>query len=282
MLVGNVSMPHPVLGILDDIREGAFNVSFMITTDKEERKYVIPEIKIEITNSYIKKLYDEKKLNLILKISCTPTYKTWTFINPIDVRLPENEIDLLLEVDSFLIAADQIQDYFDSSFSDIFDNKHFLLESGDIVGVTGSKRIVIPKENEKVSLGSIFRFSKIMPDSKDQELNFEFDEDQIVINYPSNNQNYDPVTLLFDKVQGMPYTALSLYIIPALTEAFRIRMDKKEDIFTEKKWFAVLELLLPDNELEVDPFINAQKTIRTGLPLNLAFDEFIKLKNLQA
>ncbi|MEO8402966.1 MAG: hypothetical protein ABI480_00165 [Chitinophagaceae bacterium] len=262
------------------MKEGAFDISFVIKVDKSSREYVIKDINVTLTNPYIGQLYNEKKLQLILKIGCTPTYKTWTVVDPIEIRLPENEIDLLLEVESFLITADKVDDYFDKTFGDVFDEDHFQLEKGDIVALTGSKKVMIPKENEKASLGSIFRFKKITPESDHQEMHFEFDEDQIVINYPSANRDYDPVTLLFDKKQGMPYMALSLYIIPALTEAFRIRMDEEEKSYSENKWFTILESILPDSEMSDDAFINAQRTIKTGLPLNMAFDEFIN-KNLR-
>jgi hypothetical protein len=275
-------MPHPVLGVSGDIKEGFFNTSCKIRVDKENRQYKFEGIVVDITNQYIQNLYNEKKVDLILKICCSPTYKSWTFTNPKEISIPENEIDILIEIESFLIAAEKIEKYIDITFSDDFENKLFVLEKGDIVGLTGPKRIAIRKENEKVSLGSIFRFSKIKPELLDQELYFDYDEDQIVINYPSGNPDFDPVTLLFDKVQGLPYTALNLYIIPALTEAFKIIQDNDDKSYKEKRWFLILESILPQGEWSDDSFINAQKVIKTGLPINMAFDEIIKTKNLVA
>jgi len=280
MIVKNISMPHPVLGIKGDLKVGEFNVTCKIKVDKEKRLYKFENINVNISNQYILNLYQEKKLDFILKINCTPTYKNWTFRNPEEICLLENEIDLLLEVESFLIASENIDLYWDETFSDDFEDKFFVLEKGDIVGLTGSKRIPIRKENEKVSLGSIFKFSKINSDSNIQELHFDFDEDQIVIYYPSANSDYDPVNLLFDKTQGLPYTALSLYIIPAINEAFKIIQSDDDVNYKEKKWFLILESILPAEEWEDDTFVNAQKVIRTGLPINLAFTEIIKSKNI--
>ena len=281
MILKNISMPHPVLGVNGDMKEGVFNTFCKIKVDKGTREYKLDAINVELTNSYIKSLYEKKLLDLVLKISCTPTYKTWTFINPGEIRIAENEIDLLLEIESFLIVSDKIEEYSDSTFSDDFENMKFTLEKNDIVGLTGPKRIAVRKENEKVSLGSIFKFSKIKPESDNQELHFDFDEDQIIIYYPSINADYDPVTLLFDKIQGLPYTALCLYIIPALTEAFRIIQGNEDVIYNDKKWVLVLEAILPENEWNDDSFINAQKVIMTGLPINMAFDEIIRTKNLK-
>lgn len=280
MILRNISMPHPVLGINGDIKDGVFNSSCKIKIDKTNRLYKFEEIVIELTNPYIQKLYLDKKLDFVLKICCTPTYKAWTFKNPTEISIPENEIDILIEVESFLIAAERIDEYNDISFSDDFENKSFVLDEGAIVGLTGTKKIPIRKENEKVSLGSIFRFSKIKPESKEQELYFDFDEDQIVINYPSDNPDFDPVTLLFDKIRGLPYTALNLYIIPALTEAFKIMLEQEDEIYVNKRWFLVLESILPRSEWSDDSFINAQRIIKTGLPINMAFNEIIKSKNL--
>lgn len=280
MIIKNISMPHPVLGITGDFKEGVFNTFCKIKVDKESRQYKFDNIIIEITNPYIKNLYETKKLDLIVKICCTPTYKTWVFTNPKEISIPENEIDILIEVESFLLVSERVEKFFDNTFSDDFENQSFELDKGDIVSLTGPKRIPIRKENEKVSLGSIFRFSKITPDSDIQELYFDFDEDQVVIHYPSTNPDFDPVTLLFDKVQGLPYTALNLYIIPALTEAFKVMQENEEENYKEKKWFLILESLLPPQDWSDEPFINAQRVIKTGLPINMAFDEIIKSKNL--
>src|SRR5690242_6161478 len=111
MINKNISMPHPVLGINGDIKEGAFNTSCKIRVDKLNRQYKFEEIVIELTNPYLQNLYATKKLNVVLKICCAPTYKTWTFINPTEISIPENEIDILLEIESFLIAAERIENY---------------------------------------------------------------------------------------------------------------------------------------------------------------------------
>jgi hypothetical protein len=278
MVSGNISMPHPVLGIGSDFTEGDFTFSCKIVIDKSTRTYIFDDIICKISNEYVQDLYQNGFLDLVVKVSCIPTYKTWNFINPTEIKIPENELDLLVEVESFLIASRANEDYYDKTFNEDFSDVKFALEKGDIVGLTGSKKIPIPKENEKTSLGSIFRFLKIPEGAKIKELNFGFDDDQIVINYPSNNDEYDPINLLFDKIQGMPYTAVNLYIIPALTEAFSIMDGDDRDDLSDKKWFSVLDALLPPSQRSVEAYINAQKVIKGDLPLNLAFNEIIKAK----
>ncbi|PZR19667.1 MAG: hypothetical protein DI539_13280 [Flavobacterium psychrophilum] len=277
----NISMPHPVLGIPDDM-DGAFHVRFKITMDRQIRQYVFSDIMVEISNVYLASLYEAGKLDFVLKISCVPTYMNWTFLNPRQFNLPENEVDIILETESFLLVRDDKLPYYDDSFSSVFEEKVFDLVKGDIVGLTGTQKIPIEKDNEKATIGSIFRFEKIDVNSPVKELHFDFDADQIVIYYPSANTETDPITFLFDKKGGAPFTALNLYVIPALEQAFKIITDEQESgHFGGFKWFTVLDTLLPRGMRHNDNFINAQKVIRTGVPVNFAFEELLRIKNIK-
>jgi hypothetical protein len=276
----NISMPHPVLGILDDM-SGSFNVRFKITMDRQSRQYVFSDILVEISNLYLDDLYEKGKLDFVIKVSCVPTYMNWTFLNLTQFSLPENEVDILLEIESFLLVRSEPLSYNDNSFSNIFGNKVFDLVKGDIVALTGPQRIPIEKGNEKATLGSIFRFEKTDLNARVKELHFEFDADQIVIHYPSIDAEADPITLLFDKKIGAPYTALNLYVIPALEQVFKA-MEDEPQLYESYKWFTVLNSLLPPSMREKDNhFINAQRVIRTGIPINLAFKELLKIKSIK-
>jgi hypothetical protein len=281
MLNKNVSMPHPVLGVPDDM-DGSFTIRFKLCYDRLLKSYIFKEIQINITNVYVQQLYENGLVEHLLKIKCIPTYKSWVFKGVTDIQIPEDEVDLVIEIEAFLLAKNKITGYQHDSFNLLFKDVDFTLNKGDIIATTGTKRIPVSKDNEKVSLGSIFRFSKIDRTDHDQELRFDLDEDQILIKYPSSNLDFDPITLLFDKKQGLPYTALNLYIIPALTEAFDA-LDQQEDknLFNDKRWALALDILLPQAERSDDPFISAQKVLGTEIPINLAFEEIIKSKKIQ-
>jgi hypothetical protein len=275
----NISMPHPVLGIPNDM-SGSFNVRFKVIMDRQSRNYAFSAIEVEISNSYIARLYEAGNLDLVLKVSCVPTYKNWTFVNPKQFDLKENEVDILLEIESFLLVGNTSLQFYDVSFSDIFGEKVFELTKGDIVALTGSQKIPIEKDNEKATLGSIFRFEKIDANATVKELRFDFDADQIVIYYPPAKSDTDPITLLFDKKNGAPFTALNLYVIPALEQAVRAMIEEPRE-YEGYKWFTVLDTLLPKSQRTEDHFINAQRVIRTGVPVNLAFEEILKIKNIK-
>lgn len=276
----NISMPHPVLGVPEDM-DGAFHVRFKITMDRQARKYIFSDIEVEISNTYLANLYQHGKLDLALKISCIPTYKNWTFINPGEFSLPENEVDTVLETESFLLVKEDSIGYYDESFNPIFDGKVFDLVKGDITGLTGPQKIYVEKDNEKATLGSIFRFEKIDANAPVKELHFEFDADQIVIYYPAaKHTEADPITLLFDKKNGAPYTALNLYVIPALEQVLKA-MEDEPRTFEGYKWFTILETILPKSMRTPDHFINAQKVIRIDVPVNLAYEEILKIKNIK-
>lgn len=277
MIQRNISMPHPVLGVGDDFTEGAFTTNFKIAPNRRAHTYDFYEITKGATNPYIRDLLRSNKLDFILKISCTPTYKSWIFVNKDRFSIPDSQLHSLLEVESFLVANQELPNYNHATFNQVFRQINFQLEKGDIVALTGLQRILLPKQNEQATLGSIFKFSKIPDASKHQELHFSFEDDQITVYYPASHEDIDPVHFLFDKTQGAPYTALNIYILPALTQAFLIMADAPDE-YADKRWYYVLDTILPESKRTDDTFMNAQRVIRNGLPVNLAVSELMKLK----
>src|SRR5690606_31833125 len=132
--------------------------------ERDTGMYTFHSIGITITNDFVKGLYDGGVVDFVFKLSCVPTYRTWVFRNETEFRIPSAEIEAVIDVEAYLVANCSIDDYYDDSMNDYFGKKVFRLEDGDIVGMTGVKKIVVPKQYERVSIGSIFRFSRI-PDS---------------------------------------------------------------------------------------------------------------------
>jgi len=279
MIQRNISMPHPVLGVPDDFIQGAFKTSFKITPNRTTRSYDFHSISSEVTNSYIEHLVNGSILDFVLKISCAPTYKTWTVINKGHFSIADSDLHSVIEVESYLVANQRIDKYYHETFSPVFENIQFQIETGDIVAMTGPQRVLLPKENERVTLGSIFKFARIPISDENQVLYFNFDDDQITVYYSVMSSEFDPVNFLFDKVQGVPYTALNIYILPALTEAFAIMKDNPDD-YMDKRWYQVLDSILPPDDRNENAFINAQMAISTGFPVNLAVEEIMKLKEI--
>jgi len=270
MLTERISYPHPVLGLSDDI-DGDFNVEINVERNKEQKTVRFNASNISITNTYFLNLIENENAKLILKIYCSSTFKTWVMRNINEpFEIPEDELCNKVEVEPLIIAATDIENYYDESFNLEFDNYRFAVKKYEVIGVLGKLIIPIDKNYEKLSLGNIFEFSP--EDDETIPCSFQFITDKIVVKYPVTVNGDDPPNGLFHK---SPWAAYNMIIIPALTEAFRIMDDKeKSSAFEDKDWYFVLEMLLPREERDRDePFKSAQLLLNRQIPLLNAYDE---------
>lgn len=269
MVTDALSFPHPVLGLADDI-EGNFTLSIDMERNAIERVIEIGVSSIEYNNDYFKKLIENGSAALSIKIHCSSTFKTWTYVNLQDkIKIPEDDVCNKVEIVPSIIALRDIPDYNDSSFNLQFGKQGFYINKYDIIGLLGTVSLPIDKDYERLGLDNIFHFS---PESDSiTPCSFEFNTDKILIKYPITASGDHPHSALFHKA---PWAAYNILIVPALTQAFTLMADKeKESDINDKEWYYVLNGLLPENEREDDPFKNAQLIINRQIPLLKAYEE---------
>ncbi|WP_128543210.1 hypothetical protein [Larkinella soli] len=267
------SFPHPVLGLGDDI-SGMLNLELETTRNSQNRTLEFNIKKFKVENGYFEDLLVSNKAGILYKVYCSSTLKTWTFLNPKDkFEIPEDDLDNKADISPYLIALEELKDYSDSSFNEDFENQKFTIGKYDIIGLLGTLQVPITKEYENLTLSNIFRFSA----SNDEEgpITFNFNSDKIFIYYPIAQDGAHIHNALFNKYR---WTAYNLFILPALTEAFRLMKapnDIKEE-YQDKEWCNVLSRLFPDHENTPDPYSCAQLLLNRELPLLLSYNELIK------
>lgn len=269
MKTDNTSFPHPVLGLSDDV-EGNFSLGINIERIKDDKAIQFVVSNIVIDNPYFNSLIERNIAGIVYKVYCSSTFKTWTFKNVKEIfKIPEDEICNKVEIQPLIVALSDIERYTDESFNPEFDDCVFSVKKHEIIGLLGSITIPIDKDYEKLSLGNIFNFSP-EEDCK-KPCSFEFRTDKITIRYPVTINGDHPPTGLFHK---SPWAAYNIFIIPALTEAFRIMSDddQKGD-FESLDWYFVLNSLLPEDQRDNDPYRNAQLLLDNDIPVLKAFDE---------
>lgn len=267
MFTEGYSFPHPVLGNEDDVI-GEFNVTLEIIRS-EDKKVKFENFSTTIANDYIQSLIDKGSARCFVKIHCSSTFRTWMFETSENIELDENEVANKIEVQVLVITQSEILDYSDSSFNSQYGNEKFTLNKNEVIAISGKEIIPIPKVDEKLGLGNIFKFNS---HSYDKPIRFQFLQDKIHINYPETKSGEHPPNMLF---QNSPWTAFNIFIIPALAEALKF-IDNDPNAASRYSWFTVIDSLRPAEERTQDYFADAQVMLQTEMPVLLSYNELIK------
>lgn len=264
--------PHPVLGISNDIA-GHIQLEIEAERNPEKRSISFKIIQFEIVNDFFKELISKEKASVLFKVYCSSTFKTFNFLNVKDnFEINENEVYNKVEIEPYIISNQINTEYFDSTFNNEFDNQIFEVNKYDVIGLLGKVIVPIDKKYEKMGLGNLFVFEPNEDETK--PLSFDLTLDKIHIKYPPTKDGEHPPNAMFHK---NAWTSFNIYIIPALTEAFRILQDPiKADDVSGLEWSQVLNDLLPSREQSSDPFICAQLILTKEIPLLKAYEELIK------
>lgn len=264
MFTEGYSFPHPVLGNEDDIT-GEFNISFDVNRNKN-KKISFENILVEITNDFIKKQIDNGLASCLVKVYCSSTLSTWIFETNADYEINEDDLINKAEVQVYIITKSEIPNYSDSTFNQQYGTVMFSLNKNEVIGISGKVTITIPKVNEKLGLGNIFKFNY---HEKEKPIEFEHHHDKIFINYPITKKGDHPPNMLFST---KPWTAFNIFIVPALSEALRY-IDEEAEEASKWEWFSVIDQLLPNDERSGNNFVDAQRILQKELPILLAYNE---------
>jgi len=264
--------PHPVLGLFDDI-SGRMSLEIEVERSQVTKSIIFRISQNKIDNEYFKRLIADGKASILFKVYCSSTFKTFNFLNPLShFEISENEICNKVDIEPLIISTQNVTDYSDPSFNPEFDNQRFDLNKFDIIGVLGKVSIPIDQKYEKLGIGNLFVFEP--NDDYTKPLSFVLNLDKIYIKYPPTKEGEHPPNGMFHK---NPWTAFNIFILPALSEAFRIiqNPDQVEDV-KELEWYQIINDLLPEPERDNDPIVNAQLILNREIPLLKAYDELCK------
>mgnify|MGYP001194186654 CR=1 FL=1 len=264
MFTEGYSFPHPVLGNEDDI-SGEFNISLEVNRG-DNRKIIFENIVVDITNPYIKQQIDSGLANWFMKIYCSSTLSTWMFEAKDKFEINEDDLINKADIQVFIITKSDIPNYSDSTFNHQYGSEVFSLNKSEVIGISGKVSVFVPKVNEKLGLGNIFKFNY---HEKEKPIEFEHHHDKIFINYPMTKKGEHPPNMLFST---FPWTAFNIFIVPALSEALRRIEDDLEEA-SRWEWFSVVDQLLPEDERTGDNFADSQRILQKELPILLAYNE---------
>lgn len=286
-----VSLPHPVLGNGNDVN-GSFTVNISATIDSGELK-LKQDGDIFFDNDYFKKLYDEKKIIPSYKIASPGTLYAELLTGVLNRSIECNLLSWKVEIETYLIANEEIDDYGDNSFHEDFmvgdPFRKFNVEKGMIVGFGGSTSIIF----DTVYLNSLSGIIEFSPVSFEQPISFDTDGQKIIIKYPKKDGAIDIVNILSHKTSRFKETFLNIFILPALSAAYdAIKKADEEnyisDFIEQHTWASVVNSLGPDWDGK-DSYVLAQRFLQimierkrgeaTPLPVINSYEELQKFMN---
>ncbi|MDM9630225.1 hypothetical protein [Robiginitalea aurantiaca] len=243
----NFSLPYPALGLPEDFTEGLFEVQPKVYISEDELHLV--EESVTITNDYIAKLYDNGMVTTVYKIVCPSTLYSHTEYDRKHIILPVSNFANALNIEVFLVALTDINEYTDQSFNpDYFLGENhgiFKVKKGNILGFAGSQRITL-KDSYIQGASGLFEFAR--RNEPDLPMYFDTEDQKITVYYPYSEGNLDIIkTLSVNK----KLTFLNLIILPALTQAFQVMKsasedDRFEELIDSYNWADFLNQEFPD------------------------------------
>ena len=246
------SYPHPVLGLTSDM-DGQFDLRCEIEQNQEERTLIF-HFDFEVTNEYVSELIKSRKCACVVLVTCSSTMMAWSVLDlSVPFSISEDDISGKLEIEPSIIALQCLTDYSDVSFNSIFEGLSFRIDPFDVVGVAGKLSVPIPKDHEKMGIGSIFRFVGV---EHNQVISHDLECDQIQIRVPNNSDGKNLVPMMF---RTKPHTSLHIFIIPALIEALKYLGAEEEQ--STWAWVDIVNDILPNKSENY--YEDAQKILKS-------------------
>jgi hypothetical protein len=260
--------PYPVLGIDEnftgDEYKDTFKPELIVSSDFRNIKL---DIIFQLKNDELLKLINSNQAVFCAQLYCRSTMFRQSFISKKQKVLFEIKSSQLrdeVDVDFFICASEDINNYKNSMFNSVFAGISFDIEKGDLLGFGGSTTFFANKTPEE--LKSISSFMSVDTENKSEVPMY-------------NDYDGDKITIILSKEDYIAYQSIkkeslltstlhSSIVLPALAEAIRFLTTNEGDDFKDRKWYELLSGLIEKHPTD-DPLQSAQKIL--DLPVNRSF-----------
>lgn len=273
----NTSYPYPVLFMNnDDYNDSTFHTLINI---QESFGEVRIEARFELDNEGISQLLDEEKAAYLIHVECGQTsfrnaYHSSSSL--LEVAIPSDKLRGKIEIHSFIIAKERIEDYTNDKLNDWYADSLITFEKGNILAIGDAIETTLFEDNtELLNLPSI---AKVVKSLKNDYMDVEIQSDVITISLPAYEYNQYAI----NAKSRMKNTILSNVILPSLVYVFSKINENREDLI-EYTWYQVLEKIFDENNHRLEDVgtdsLSAIKAAQMVLrkPLKASFEEIEKL-----
>lgn len=235
--ISNVNFAYPILCNYND----DFKIDFKCGSVGGLRKTRISsfiDIFVDLKDQNLIDLISSNRAKIILKVYCASTkYRTILQLNQgmNEITIRNRDINKKVLLQTYIIASNELDDYYSSNFNEDYEGKKFHIEKGSILAVGETEEVNIEKDiDELATVNSIIKIKDSHQD--DVPMRVEFDTDYIKIYLSSKSyQTYAK----YSKFDYLPIIN-SMIIIPGIMDVLdKIAMDYDSEV-EDKKWFRVI------------------------------------------
>jgi len=246
MKILNLSLPHPVLGLNDDV-SGEYTPSIEAAPTEE---FFIFKISHDLKNDAIERLIDDGKAQFCVEVSCPATIFRKCFVSrePFqEIKISQDFLRNRFDVTFFITATQNIPEYSNDSFSYDYEGSKFYVEKGDVIAYGGETKQFAVKD--WISLRSIKSFMTIKKDpDSDGNISIQLSPDKILVMVPEDD--YKKYCSLVGTENISPVFHSSI-VFPALIYTLNQMADpNKSADYENYSWYEYL-LLRKENDSEL-------------------------------
>lgn len=244
--------PHPVLTYYaDDVIDSDFQASLI--SSKTQNTYIFEGQCITSCDG-INQLVEEKKACFAFHFECSTTrYRKIfkSFESDFSFQLPADSIEGKVQVCSFILAAENIEEYSLPEFHSDYEGHTFFINKGDVLAIDAERTFFAEKEYDPLRrVPSIF---SVQPNRDENALPFDMDSSghKIIIKLSVGNfEHYKTISLN----QNLQPLLSSLIILPALVSILETikNAGNQEFDLEECRWYRVIRSRVKEFGIDLD------------------------------
>lgn len=277
----NTSYPYPVINKNnDDYKDSSFKAAFDI---KHSFGEIVIHVDFYLENDEIQRLIEKETCVFMLHVECGQTsYRNAfrTIRNTLDISIPAEKLRGKIEIHSFIIANEKIEDYSNNRLNDWFQGIPISFEKGNILAIgEGIETTLYDDTLELLNLPSIAKVTKSL---KNDYMEVEYNSDIISISLPE----YEYKQYATKAKSNLKNTILSNIILPSLVYIFTKVSENSEEL-EEYTWYQVLEKIFEENNYRLEDVgtdsLSALKAAQMVLrkPIKTSFEEIEKFHKME-
>lgn len=277
MRIGKRLFPYPVLNsekVYSQYKESSFSLSYDENISDDKQFYELNNLHCEIDSNLLVGLIKEGKAEIICIVECPSTMfrqKSSLPLEGMDLVIPLADLNNKVNVSSFVIAKEDINDFHSDDFLNGYEGISFSIEKYDILAADDGYVNTIDfdnfEDNKQKSIFLVIKDKGI----NDGTMRVEYDSEKITICLPEKEWNEYDKTKRISKFESLYFSVIA---IPALGYALSClqRNDPSVDMLKiDYRWFNSFASAYKNyhgEELTDDVFIKMNTNLESQIVLN--------------
>lgn len=242
MKIINLSLPHPVLGLGDDVK-GDYQVKFSVDLKEDNISLIIRH---DLKNKTLEYLIKTGRAKYSVEVHCMQTFYRNSFSSTESeqkIILPSFHLRNNVEVHFYITAKEDINDYHVEGSNPDYEGYKISVNKGDVLAYGG--RVSFPALKDWEALQAVTSFMEIQeyPDPEGP-MHFVLTGSKIIVKIPrEDKKRYD----LYKKVKELVPVFHSEIVLPTLIHAL-YQMHENPEEFENLDWYQILDYRLNEEE----------------------------------